>query len=224
MKPYVSIVIPTFNEAANIASVLSGIKRSIKGYPYEVVVVDKHSPDGTAKKAERLGAVVLYDDTGKGSALVKGMRKAKGKIIISMDADLSNRPGELLLLMRGIESGYDLCLGSRFMAGGGTGDMPMHRRLCNMLFVTLVNLLYGSHYTDLCYGYRSFAHSAVQKLHLEEKGFGIETEINIKARKRRLRVLEVPSYEKPRVKGEAKLRGLRDGYVILRTIFKNLSA
>jgi glycosyltransferase involved in cell wall biosynthesis len=224
MKPYVSIVIPTFNEVSNIAAVMSGIRRAMKGHSYEIIVVDKHSPDGTAKLAEKLGASVLYDDLGKGSALMKGIRGARGKIVISMDADLSNRPGELQLLIKGIESGYDLCLGSRFMAGGGTGDMPLHRMLCNRLFVALVNTLYGSHYTDMCYGYRSFARGAAQKLHLEETGFGIETEINIKAQKKHLRVLEVPSYEKPRVKGEAKLRSFKDGYVILGTIMRNLSA
>ncbi len=196
----------------------------MKRYSYELIIVDKHSPDGTAEKAKALGALVLYDDIGKGSALMKGFRKAKGKITISMDADLSNRPNELALLIAGIESGHDICMGSRFLAGGGTGDMPMHRRLGNRFFVTLVNLFYGSHYTDLCYGYRSFARGVAQKLHLAETGFGIETEINIKAQKKHLRVLEVPSYEKPRLKGEAKLRGFNDGYVIFRTIFRNLQA
>jgi len=219
-KPYVSIVIPTFNEVANIAEVLSGIRRSMRRYSYEIIIVDRHSPDGTAEKARALGACVLYDDIGKGSALVKGFRSARGKVIISMDADLSNMPNELKLLIAGIESGHDICMGSRFLAG----DMPAHRRLGNKFFVALVNILYGSHYTDLCYGYRSFARGVAQKLHLKETGFGIETEINIKAQKRHLRVLEVPSYEKPRVKGEAKLRGLGDGYVIFRTILRNLSA
>ena len=153
---------------------------------------------------------------------MKGFRRARGKVIISMDADLSNRPNELALLIAGIESGHDICMGSRFLAGGGTGDMPVHRRLGNRFFVSLENLLYGSHYTDLCYGYRSFARGVAQRLHLDEEGFGIETEINIKAQKKRLRVMEVPSYEKPRVKGEAKLRSIQDGYVILRTIFRNL--
>jgi glycosyltransferase involved in cell wall biosynthesis len=224
MKPYVSIVVPTFNEAANIAKVISGIRRSMKRHSYEIIIVDRHSPDGTADKAKALGASVLYDDIGKGSALTKGFRRARGRVIISMDADLSNRPNELALLIAGIESGHDICMGSRFLAGGGTGDMPVHRRLGNRLFVALVNLLYGSHYTDLCYGYRSFANGVAQKLRLEEKGFGIETEINIKAQKKRMRVLEVPSYEKPRVRGEAKLHSLRDGYVILRTILKNVAA
>lgn len=224
IRPYVSIVIPTFNEAGNIAKVIAGVMKAMKGHTYEVIVVDRRSPDGTAGKARALGAEVLYDDKGKGSALIKGMRRARGDIIISMDADLSNRPNELGLLIAGIESGYDICTGSRFLVGGGTGDMPLHRRLGNKLFVGLVDMLYGSHYTDMCYGYRSFARGVIKRLHLTETGFGIETEINIKAQKKRMRVLEVPSYEKPRHNGNAKLRSFRDGYVILRTIMKNMGA
>jgi glycosyltransferase involved in cell wall biosynthesis len=223
MDPYVSIVIPTFNEAGNISRVMSGVGRSMRRYSHEIIVVDRHSPDGTAEKARALGASVLYDDTGKGSALIRGFRAAKGRIIVSMDADLSNRPGELAMLIKGIESGHDICMGSRFMAGGGTGDMPSHRALGNRFFVLLVNALYGSHYTDLCYGYRSFASAAARRLHLEEKGFGIETEISIKAQKMHMRVMEVPSYEKPRVRGTAKLHSFRDGYSIFRTILRNLT-
>jgi glycosyltransferase involved in cell wall biosynthesis len=222
MSPYISIVIPTFNEASNIERVMEGIAKALHRYSYEVIIVDKHSPDGTAGKAKAMGASVLYDDKGKGSALVKGLARARGKVVISMDADLSNRPAELVRLIKGIEGGNDICMGSRFLKGGGTGDMPLQRRLGNKFFVMLVNLLYGSHYTDLCYGYRSFARGVAQKLDLKERGFGIETEINIKAQKAHLRVIEVPSYEKPRVRGEAKLHGLKDGYVILRTILTNL--
>ncbi|MDE1865001.1 MAG: glycosyltransferase family 2 protein, partial [Candidatus Micrarchaeota archaeon] len=148
---------------------------------------------------------------------------AKGDILISMDADLSNEPRELKLLIAGIETGYDLCIGSRFITGGGTADMPALRKFGNKVFVLLVNTLFGANYTDLCYGYRSFRRSAMGRLRLEEKGFGIETEISIKAIKGRLKVLEVPSMEKKRDKGEGKLHTFRDGYVILRTIFSNLS-
>ena len=76
--------------------------------------------------------------------------------------------------------------------------MPVIRMFGNKFFVWLVNLIYGSHYTDMCYGYRSFARGVARKLHLKENGFGIETEINIKAQKMHMRLLEVPSYEKPR--------------------------
>jgi glycosyltransferase involved in cell wall biosynthesis len=222
MKPYISIVIPTLNEQDNMHTLLKGIHSVIKDYRYEVIIVDGHSQDKTAKFALQMGASIMYDDTGKGSALRKGLNAAKGKIIISMDADLSHRPNELKLLIAGIEAGYDICMGSRFLTGGGSDDMPLIRIMGNKIFVSIVNLLYGSHYTDMCYGYRSFANGVSKKLNLVEDGFGIETEISIKAQKRHLRALEVPSYEKLRESGEGKLRSIGDGYIILKTILKNL--
>jgi glycosyltransferase involved in cell wall biosynthesis len=184
--------------------------------------VDGYSKDKTVQFAREMGAKILYDKFGKGSALIKGFNRAKGDIIISMDADLSNRPNELKLLIAGIETGYDVCMGSRFLTGGGSDDMPWIRRFGNKVFVSLVNLMYGSHYTDLCYGYRSFAKGVSRRLNLQEHGFGIETEISIKVQKKHMKVLEVPSYEKLRASGEGKLKSIPDGFIILRVIARNL--
>ena len=222
MSKLISIIIPTLNESENIAKAISGIKNVLKEYKYEIIVVDGHSSDNTDQIARKVGAIVIYDKIGKGSALRKGFNYAKGDIIISMDADLSNEPKELKILIAGIEAGYDICMGSRFLLGGGSDDMPLLRRFGNRVFVLLVNLIYGAKYTDLCYGYRSFSKSAVKKMHLTERGFGIETEINIFAKKLNMHILEVPSYEKKREHGVGKLRSFYDGYKILRTILLNI--
>lgn len=221
-RPYVSVVIPTLNEEHNMARALEGVKRVLRGYRYEVIVVDGMSKDGTVRLARKLGARVLFESVGKGNALMEGFRAARGDIIIAMDADLSNRPDELRLLIAGIETGYDICMGSRFLNGGGSEDMPLIRRLGNRFFLSLVNLFFGASYSDLCYGYRSLSRRTARRLHLTEKGFGIETEINIKSRKMGLKTLEVPSFEKRRGTGEGKLRTFRDGYVILKVIANNL--
>ncbi len=121
--PYISIVIPTWNEKNNIGKVIRGVKQALTDYSYEILVVDRHSTDGTIGIAKSLGARVIYDDKGKGSALIEGFNKARGRIIISMDADLSNRPTELKLLITGIETGYDICMGSRYLTGGGSDDI-----------------------------------------------------------------------------------------------------
>lgn len=218
--PYLSIVIPTLNEQDNIKTLLKEIAPVISDYKYEIIIVDGYSKDRTVEFAKSLGARIIYDSYGKGSALIKGFNAARGDITISMDADLSNRPNELRLLIAGIEAGYDVCMGSRFLTGGGSDDMPLVRKFGNKVFVSIVNLACGAHYTDMCYGYRSFAKGVSKKLGLKEKGFGIETEISIKAQKRHLKVLEVPSYEKLRASGEAKLNTLGDGFIILKAIMK----
>lgn len=220
-SPYVSIVIPTLNEEGNIAHLLKQVEPMLEGYSYEIIVVDGHSRDATVRIAKSMGAKILYDDWGKGSALTKGITFAKGEVIVAMDADLSNRARELKLLIAGIETGYDICMGSRFLTGGGSDDMPLIRKFGNWCFVWTVNRFYGARYTDLCYGYRSFAKGVPKRLGLEEKGFGIEAEISIKAMKKHMKVLEVPSYEKKRENGVAKLLTLRDGWVILKTIIRN---
>jgi len=218
----VSIVIPTYNEEKTIAHVIRGVRKQLKDYKHEIIVVDKPGKDRTAQIAKSLGAKVIYDTVGKGSALVKGLRAARGSVLVSMDADLSNEVRELPLLIDGIAIGYDICMGSRFITGGGTEDMPFFRRFGNKVFVMLVNVFFGSNYSDMCYGYRSFRKGVVERLGLKEKGFGIETEINIKAAKKKLKVLEIPSNEKKRNAGEGKLRTFHDGWVILKAIFANL--
>ena len=221
----VSIVIPTYNEEKNIKRVLSDIKKSDTKIE-EIIVVDGNSTDRTVEIAKKFGAKVIYEKpegrVGKGYALRLGMEKAKGDIIITMDADCSNLSKELGLLIEGIKAGFDVCMGSRFIQGGGSEDMPWYRRLGNKFFVFLVNLIWGMNYSDLCYGYRSFRKSCIKKLGLKCDGFGIETEINIKAAKRKLRVVEVPSFEKSRMYGKGKLRTFRDGFNIFSTIIREV--
>lgn len=222
MKPYISIIIPTLNEERNMRRLIEGIKGVLKNKRLEIIVVDGHSKDKTVEISRRMGARILYDDVGKGSALITGLKAADGKVVISMDADMSHRPNELLILIAGIESGYDVCMGSRFLTGGGSDDMPFIRKVGNKAFVGIVNLIYKSNYSDMCYGYRSFSKNALKRLKLKEAGFGIETEISIKAKKMNLKVLEVPSYEKKRFMEEPKLRSINDGFIILRTIIHSL--
>jgi glycosyltransferase involved in cell wall biosynthesis len=214
----VSIVIPTLNEEQNLQKVLRSIPKDI----YEVIIVDGHSKDKTVEIAKKFGAKVVFDDKGKGSALRKGMKAAVGDIVIMMDADCSHKSSEIGLLTEGIKAGFDVCMGSRFIQGGGTEDMSWYREIGNKFFVFLVNLIWRMNYSDLCYGYRSFRKNCINKLDLKEDGFGIETEISIKAAKKKLRILEVPSYEKARDSGEGRLRTFNDGWQIFKTILREM--
>jgi len=214
----VSIVIPTLNEEKNLPKVLKDIPNSV----HEIIVVDGHSTDKTVDIAKKYGAKVIFDDVGKGSALRRGMKAAKGDIVIMMDADCSHKSSEIGLLTEGIKAGFDVCMGSRFIQGGGTEDMPWYRKLGNKFFIFLVNLIWKMNYSDLCYGYRSFRKSCIKKLGLKQDGFGIETEIAIKTAKKKMRVLEIPSYEKARASGESRLRTFRDGWLIFKTILHEM--
>jgi len=217
----ISIVIPTINEEKNIALVLDELKKL--SFIDEVIIVDGNSNDNTVKIAEKYNCIVIYDNKGKGSALRQGLNAAKGDIIICMDADNSMLAGEIPLLIAGIETGYDVCMGSRFIQGGGTDDISIPRKIGNKIFVFFVNFFWRMNYSDLCYGYRAFNKSCIKKLDLKQDGFGIETEISIKAAKLGLKTLEVPSYEKKRRFGNSKLKTFSDGWIIMKTIISEVS-
>jgi len=220
----ISVVIPTLNEEKNLRRVLKDIKKNGPKID-EIIVVDAYSKDNTVKVAKEYGAKVIYDTDdgsrgGKGLALRKGMDFAKGDIVINMDADCSNLASELFLLISGIKAGYDVCMGSRFLQGGGTEDMSFHRKFGNKFFVFLVNLIWRMKYSDLAYGYRAFRKDVIKKLDLKCDGFGIETEMSIKSAKKKLNVLEVPSFEISRKYGKGNLSTFKDGFRILKTIIR----
>jgi len=213
----ISVVICALNEERNLPSVL----KHIPSWVDEVVLIDGHSTDRTievAKEAYEGIRVLLQAGRGKGQALRQGLKHATGDLVVTLDADGSMDPKEIARFVTPLLEGYDVAKGSRFLHGGGTSDMEGYRKLANRFFTLLTNLLYGTRYTDLAYGYNAFKREALEKMQLVGNGFEIETEINIKAKKAGLEIMEVPSFERRRISGKSHLNSLRDGLRILRTI------
>jgi glycosyltransferase involved in cell wall biosynthesis len=209
----VSVVVPAKNEARNLAHVFA----SIPPWVDEVVLVDGRSVDETVSEARRLlpdVRIVLQQGQGKGDALREGFSTAKGDIIVMLDADGSTDGAEIPRFVAALIAGADFVKGSRFASGGGSDDITATRRLGNRMLSGLVNLLFGTQYTDLCYGYNAFWARHVAALDLDCDGFEIETVMNIRAAKAGLRVHEVPSHEYSRIHGESNLHIVRDGWRI----------
>ncbi len=216
--PKISVVIPTLNEEKNLAHVLPKIQEWVD----EIVLVDGHSTDQTIDVARELCPtvrVVMQEGRGKGAALRTGFAAATGDIIVMLDADGSTDPSEIPLFVGALLAGADFAKGSRFLQGGGTKDMPFYRKLGNWGFVWLVRMMFGGKYTDLCYGYNAFWKRVLPKLDLDCSGFEIETMMNVRALKADLKIIEVPSFEFPRVHGNGRLRTIPDGWRVLKTIF-----
>src|SRR5205823_1341494 len=200
----VSVVIPAKNEAGNIGWVLEQLPPCVD----EVVLVDGHSTDGTVEAARRArpDVVVVMDGIpGKGAALRAGVAAATGQDVVMLDADGSMDPRELERFLAALRAGHDLVKGSRFLPGAGTADMTPLRDMGNRCLLLLANVLFGSSHTDLCYGYAAFRREAFQDLELTADGFEIEAQLFLRARRRGLRVTEVPSFEAPRREGNSNL-------------------
>ncbi|MDO9710397.1 glycosyltransferase family 2 protein [Paracraurococcus lichenis] len=217
--PRVSVVLPTLNEAQNLRVLLPLLPNWLE----EVVIVDGHSTDGTVEtaRAVREGVqIVQAERRGKGAALRAGFRAARGDIIIALDADCSMHPREIVLMVGALLAGGDFVKGSRFIQGGGTDDMSAIRRLGNWGLTQAVRLLYGGTFSDLCYGYFGFWRRHAELLEPTCDGFEVETYLNLQALRHRLKVIEVPSFEAPRLHGKSNLRALPDGWRVLKTIVR----
>jgi len=215
----VSVVIPTLNEARNLPYVFGALPPGL----FEVIVVDGRSTDGTVSMARQLRGdvrIVLEGRRGKGSALARGFAAARGDIIVMLDADGSSDPGEIPAFVEALVDGADFAKGSRNLPGAGSADITRMRSLGNHCLGGLVNLLFGTRYTDLCYGYNAFWRRALDAITVDCNGFEVETLINIRVARAGLVVREVASYEHRRIHGVSNLRAVRDGTRVLRTILR----
>jgi glycosyltransferase involved in cell wall biosynthesis len=215
----ISVVIPTLNEAANLPHVFERLPDCID----EIVVVDGHSTDDTIAVAQAImpsARIVLQEGRGKGNALACGFAAARGDIIVMLDADGSTDPSEIPAYVAPLLEGADFAKGSRFMSGGGSVDITPLRRLGNRVLNGIVNVLYGTRYTDLCYGYNAFWADVLPTINVSCDGFEVETLINVRVAKAGLAVAEVPSVEQERIHGVSKLHPVRDGLRVLRTIIR----
>ena len=213
----VSVVIPALNEAESLPHVLPRLPDGL----HEVILVDGASIDGTMEVARRIRPdirLVRQDRPGKGAALRAGFEAATGDIVVHLDADGSTDPAEIPAFVGCLVGGADFAKGSRFAQGGGTDDITPLRRLGNRTFVTLANVLFGSKFTDITYGYNAVWKRHHRLLAPEIDGWAHEIVANIRAHRRGLRVVEVASVEAPRVAGEAKLQTFSAGWTILKAI------
>jgi len=216
----IHVIIPTFNEEKNLYDLLPKLKSC--GY-HNLLIVDGSSRDNTVAVSTQYGAeIILQTGRGKGQAIRQALQNAPPNvdILILMDGDGSMSPNEICNLTDAIFNGADVAKGSRFFLDGDTYDMTHLRKIGNSVMVRLTNLLHSTNYTDICYGFVALNNYAIKTLSqcLESNGFDIEAEMFIKAKKLKLKVVEVPSVEYMRKNGKSNLHSFRDGLKIIRKI------
>jgi hypothetical protein len=213
----ISVVVPAMNEGQNIGHVLERLPDGL----HEVILVDGNSKDDTVEAARRAYPeirVTTQGGRGKGDAFRTGFAAVTGNLVVMLDADGSADPAEIPRFVAALEAGADFAKGSRYLDGGGSADITWTRKLGNTCLSGTANLLHGTHFTDLCYGYNAFWARCLPFIALDVPGFEVETLINLRIAAAGMKITEVPSYEEERIFGDSNLKTFRDGFRVLGTI------
>ncbi len=213
----VAVIIPIRNESENLKQVLVNLPQGLGAIIMVVIDGDHASVDIATRFAP--GCRILRDNgQGKGHALRLGIGASELPFVLQLDGDGSMSPKEIPRIVAALLHGADIVKGSRNLPGGGSTDLTNFRVFGNRMFASFVNLLFGTTYTDLCYGLIGARRAVYDEIALESKGFNIEAEIVIKAHAHGFKVVEVPSFEEGRVHGKSHLHWLKDGFRIFGTI------
>ena len=211
----VAVIVPTYNERANIESTVGRVRRAVPDA--DLLVVDDNSPDGTGDLADKLAAEdshihVLHRESkaGLGAAYIAGFHWALDEgydVIVEMDADGSHRPEELPRLLDALGSA-DLVLGSRYVPGGTVVNWPKSREALSRGGNTYARLMLGITLKDATGGYRAYRASTLRKIALDEvesQGYCFQIDLAMRAIQAGLKVTEVPITFVERVHGTSKM-------------------
>lgn len=225
MNPLISIVVPVFNEARTVASVIDRLIAIDLPAPREILVVNDGSTDGTREvlnqipQRPELRVIHAERNGGKGSAIRIGFAKASGTIVAIQDADLELDPAQLAELVQPILDGRTrVVYGSRFLAG--RPDAPWLSIAANQVLTGITNVLFGGRLTDMETCYKVMAADIAKSLELESNRFDIEPEITAKLLRSGHSILELPIRFEPRSRAQGKKIGWRDGVRAIQVLLK----
>ncbi|HIH44905.1 MAG TPA: polyprenol monophosphomannose synthase [Candidatus Methanoperedenaceae archaeon] len=213
-SPAVSIVMPTYNEAANLPELVKGIHSRLAGIGHEVVIVDDDSPDGTGRVAEELNAIygnvkviIRKENRGYGLSYLRGLAESKGDVVVTMDADCSH-PVEIIpdLLRDAREN--DVSVASRWVRGGGT-ESPAGRVALSSFTSFFFRFFFRVRVKDITSGYRAYRRKAVEdiiRMPIRSEGFEVLTEILVRLSNKGYKIHEIPFRYLDRHSGESKMK------------------
>jgi dolichol-phosphate mannosyltransferase len=212
----VLVVLPTYNESANIDTVLHRVRQALPAA--SVLVVDDGSPDGTADIAERVGKELgnvdvmrRQEKSGLGSAYRAGFRWGLERgfdVCVEMDSDLSHEPEALPGLIAPLSEGHEVAIGSRYVPGGRIPNWAWHRRMLSRGGNVYASVLLGLGVADSTAGFRAYAASVLRRIDLDAiraDGYGFQIEMTYAAIRSGATVAEVPIRFVDRVEGESKM-------------------
>jgi dolichol-phosphate mannosyltransferase len=210
------VVLPTYQEAENIAEVLQRLRRAAPSA--DVLVVDDSSPDGTAALAKSVGhdlggvdVLIRATKSGLGSAYRAGFAEGLARgydVLVEMDSDLSHDPARLPALLDAVEAGADLAIGSRYVPGGAIPHWPLHRRLLSRWGNRYADLLLGLSVRDATSGFRAYRAEALRGIDLaavSADGYGFQIEMAYRVAAEGGTIVEIPIEFVDRQRGTSKM-------------------
>lgn len=224
-----SIVIPVFNEHENIDLIVKELKDTIAGWKFrtEVVMVNDGSSDNSWELMQKAAAkepfirIVNHDrNRGFGAALKTGYSNARGRVVATMDADLTQDPRQIASFMEAMDKGADIVIGSRYVSGGRMVDVAAHRRFVSAMGRLFVKLLFNLPVKDATNGFRAVRRQVVQSIPLQSDSFNILPEMVVKAARRGYKITEVPMILTKRKFGTSKMNPMKDYFLEISTLLK----
>lgn len=218
-SPLLSVVMPVLNEEEALGPCIEKIKSTFAkaGIDGEIVVCDNGSTDRSVEIAESMGVRVVHQPLrGYGNAYIKGFSEARGKYLVMGDADDTydfTLIPEFLAKME--KDGFEFVTGSRYAGGGDAHITFLHRYVGNPILTLILNIFFGTKYTDVYCGYRAFPKESYNRIQPVSPGMEFNLELAINAHLAGLRIYEIPITLGPRI-GESKLNTFKDGWRSLR--------
>jgi dolichol-phosphate mannosyltransferase len=208
----ISIILPAYNEEATIAEVIDAIHARLRldGEDFEIVAVDDGSRDATPGLLDAIAArdpvvrVVHHArNQGLGRALRTGFQAAQGRLVVTMDADMTHPPEMIGELVRACDC--DFVVASRFVPGGGMQGVPWWRVIISQIGNLVFRLLFRTTLRDITAGYKIYRTALLRDLPIDSAGFEVQLEITIRLLKSGATVKEIPYVLGSRTAGESKL-------------------
>ena len=208
-----SLIVPTYCESQNIATLIERVHQSLSGYSYELVVVDDNSPDGTSEIANSLSqqypvrVITRRNERGLASAVVEGFKQARGEILGVIDADLQHPPEVVPELLENVRSGADVVIASRYVEGGGSEGWSASRKIISKGSKLLAQVLLPSArgIKDPLSGFFLLRREVIDGVELSPTGYKILLEVLVKGRASE--IAEVPYIFRVRERGTSNLTG-----------------
>lgn len=213
-SPEITVVSPTFNEIENAPRLIAAVAEALQGSGYEILIADDNSPDLTWKKVEEMGEAdgrirVLrrLANPGLSRSVIDAFADAKGEYVACIDCDLQHDPAILPQMLKEMEAGADLVVGSRYVAGGGVGDWNWIRRMESKIATKMAQWVLGIKISDPMSGYFVMRKSDFLRIREKLVGEGFKILLEIAAHLKPKHFVEVPYTFRTRTAGESKLSG-----------------